>query len=109
MKKIPFLIAFLFVSLIYGQQNTVSDYETAISMEPSQVVSSSILSFEFPEAKTVKYIISSGNDDVITKEISKNTGSQILKTDFSFLENGLYEIRFIIDDMEVKIIPFSKI
>jgi len=109
MKKFPILIAFLFVSLIYGQQNTVSDYETTISMEPFEVVSSAILSFEFTEAKTVKYIIALSNNDVLTKEIIKNEGAQILKTDFSFLENGLYEIRFIIDDTAVKTIPFTKI
>lgn len=109
MKKFPFLVAFLFVSLIYGQQNTVSGYETTISMEPLEVVSSAILSFEFTKVKTVKYIIAIGNNDVLTKEISKNEGFQILKTDFSFLENGLYEIRFIIDDTQVKTIPFKKI
>src|SRR5690606_39337479 len=94
---------------IYGQQNTVSDYETTIFMKPLEVAASAILGFEFTEAKTVKYVITQRNNDVLTKEINKNTGSQILKADFSFLENGVYEIRFIIDDMEVKIIPFSKI
>ncbi|SRX74542.1 hypothetical protein [Aequorivita antarctica] len=109
MKKLPTLIAILFFSLIYGQQKTVSDYETTISMEPAEVVSSAILSFEFAEEKIIKYIITQGNRDVLIKEINKNENSQILKTDFSFLENGLYEIRFIIDDTEVKIIPFNKI
>ncbi len=109
MKKFPILIAILFVTLIYGQQNTVSGYETTITMEPSEVVSSAILSFEFTETKTIKYIIAQGSNDVFIKEISKNEGSQILKTDFSFLANGLYEIQFIIDDTEVKTIPFEKI
>jgi hypothetical protein len=109
MKKTFFFIAFLFVSLIYGQQNPVSDYETTIFMKPLEVAASAILGFEFTEAKTVKYVITQRNNDVLTKEINKNTGSQILKADFSFLENGLYEIRFIIDDTEVKSIPFTKI
>ncbi|MCB0467689.1 MAG: hypothetical protein KDC64_05700 [Aequorivita sp.] len=109
MKKIPFLIAFLFVSLIYGQQNTVSDYETKIFMKPIEVAASAILGFQFTEAKTVKYVITQRNNDVLTKEINKNAGTQILKADFSFLENGLYEIRFIIDGTEVKTIPFTKI
>ncbi|MDC7999469.1 hypothetical protein POV26_00305 [Aequorivita todarodis] len=109
MKKFPIFIAFLFVSLVYGQQNTVSNYETTISMEPLEVVSSAILSFEFTESKTVKYVIISRNSNVLTKEISKSEGPQVMKTDFSFLENGLYEIRFIIDGSEVKTIPFKKI
>ncbi|MCB0466441.1 MAG: hypothetical protein KDC78_12330 [Aequorivita sp.] len=109
MKKLPILLAFLFVSLIYGQQNSVSGYESTISIEPTEVVSSAILSFEFAEAKTVKYIISQGNSEVFTKEISKNAGTQMLKTDFSFLENGLYEVRFIIDNAEVKTILLNKI
>lgn len=109
MKKFPILIALLFVTLIYGQQNIVSEYETTIFMKPLEVAASAVLSLEFTEAKTVKYIITLRNNEVFTKEINKNTGSQILKADFSFLENGLYEIRFIIDDTEVKTIPFKKI
>ncbi len=109
MKKLLTLIAFLLVSFVYGQENNNTDYSSTISMEPSKVSSSALLNFEFSDASTIKYIISRNDIDVSTKEISKNEGLQMVKADFSFLENGTYEIRFLIDEVEVKKIAFRKI
>ncbi len=109
MKKLLTLITLLLVSFVYAQENTILDYDSTISMEPLEVVSSAILNFEFIEANTIKYIISRNDIDILTKDINKNNGPQMVKTDLSTLENGMYEIRFIIDAMEVKMISFNKI
>tara|TARA_R110002012_G_scaffold148441_3_gene307280 strand:+ start:25240 stop:25569 length:330 start_codon:yes stop_codon:yes gene_type:complete len=109
MKKLLTLFAFLLVSFVYAQENNNIEYRSTISMEPSEVSSSALLNFEFSNAKTIKYIISRNDIDISTKEIIKNEGLQMIKTDFSFLENGTYEIRFFIDEVEVKKIAFRKI
>ena len=108
MKKLLTLIVFLLVSFVYAQENN-NGYSSTISMEPSEVVSSALLNFEFSGESTIKYIISRNDIDLMTKEITKNKDLQVFKADFSFLENGTYEIRFLINEVEVKKIAFRKI
>ncbi|OAD91616.1 hypothetical protein A7A78_03815 [Aequorivita soesokkakensis] len=109
MKNLLVIIAILFVSLTYGQKNEASKYGDLISMEPSEVAASAILSINFLEANTLKYTISKNNEVLFTKEIEKNEGAQMMKFDLSFLEKGRYEIRFFVENNEVKKIPFKKI
>ena len=106
MKKIVGLMAMFCISIIYSQEKGIS----SISMEPSEVVSSAVLGFDFAESVSVKYIITNDNgENVLAKEINKATGPQIRKIDLSSLEKGAYNIHFVVDDNEIKKLPFKKI
>ncbi len=109
MKNLSVLFAILFVSFAYGQKNEASKYNNLISMEPSEVTASALLNMDFVEANSVKYTITKNNEVLFTKEIEKNEGVQMMKLDLSFLENGMYEIHFFIQNTEVKRITFTKI
>lgn|SRR5688572_22656304 len=106
MKKLFILTAMFCISIIYGQEKEI----TSISMEPSEVVSSAVLVFDFTESIFLKYKITNDNDEnVLEKEIEKTIGRQILKIDLSFLEKGMYTIHFFNDENEIKMLPFKKI
>ncbi len=84
------------------------DYKNLISLSPTEVYSSAIITLNFEEAKQVNYTLLEGVDVVLTKTINKIEGESIIKTDFSGLNNGAYSIIFYIDDKEVRRIDFSK-
>ena len=109
MKKITFLLLFVCATTFYAQNIPVGGYGSNIEFEPAEVSSSAILNFSFSEAKTIKYVVTLDDKEVLSAEVSKKEGGQIMKTDLSPLENGRYTIHFIIDGAEVKKIPFKKI
>lgn len=109
MKKLFAIAAMLCISFVYGQQNINADYNSSISMEPTNVVSSAILNLNYTGIDNVKYVVVKNNEEVSSKEISKGNNPQIIKVDFSSLEKGTYTIRFIIDNEEVKNISFERI
>ena len=99
----------LCISFVYGQDKINTDYNSSISMEPTNVVSSAILNFNYTGIDNVKYVVLKNNEEVSSKEIAKGNNPQIIKVDFSSLEKGSYIIRFIIDNEEVKNISFERI
>ncbi len=109
MKKLFAIAAMLCISFVYGQDKINTDYNSSISMEPTNVVSSAILNFNYTGIDNVKYVVLKNNEEVYSKEITKGSGSQVFKVDFSSLEKGSYTIRFIVDNEEVKNISFEKI
>jgi hypothetical protein len=109
MKKPLILLAFLFTALIYSQESTPLSYSATIDFEPAEVSSSAVVTMDFADPKEVKYTVVKNNETILTKEITKNEGTQALKIDLSFLEKGTYEIHIFIDDNEVKNQTFKKL
>ncbi len=109
MKKTLLLFAFLFSSLVYSQETSAINYDSAITFSPLEVTSSAVLIMDFADYKEVKYTITNNNETVLSKEITKNEGSQALKMDLSVLEKGTYEIHIYVNQTEVKKHTFNKV
>jgi hypothetical protein len=95
--------------LSYCQDKKDSNYfEKHITFKPTEVYSSGILNFNFEESKNLIYRITKNNEVISSFNVKKDEGLYTKKIDLSFLENGQYNLKIFIDDIEVKQVDFIK-
>src|SRR5690606_8683994 len=109
MNKTLLLLTLLFSSFVYSQENSPINYDSSITFTPLEVTSSAVLMMDFNHSKEIKYTITKNNETFISKELTKNEGSQAVKMDLSLLDKGTYEIHIYIKGTEVKKHTFKKV
>ena len=110
MEKILITLFFFISFLSFGQEKKGNDfYENLINFEPTEVVSSALLIFNFESPEEITYKLFDDDKVILTITFDKDEGEVIKKVDFSTLKKGIYLIEYYIDNEKVKQLTFSKL
>ena len=109
MKRNLFALFIMLSMTVIGQNSNNTSQFSQISLEPSEIQASGLLSIDFDASGTINYKILSNSNVIFTSELIKNQGSDLKKMDFSFLDRGTYQIVFYFDEEQVKSLTFKKL